>query len=113
VSLTLHFSVYDLRLTFLKEFWDKATRLHCKIYFAEQFSALRKNCGVEDVFVKALSRCYKWDATGGKSGSVFMKSRDDRFVIKQLSRLEMDALYKFAPAYFEYMSQAFFHEVSG
>ncbi len=68
---------------------------------------------MEDVFVKALSRCYKWDATGGKSGSVFMKSRDDRFVIKQLSRLEMDALYKFAPAYFEYMSQAFFHEVSG
>ena len=40
-----------------------------------------------------------------------MKSRDDRFIIKQLGRLEMDALYKFAPAYFEYMSQAFFHEL--
>ncbi|KAJ3046413.1 1-phosphatidylinositol-3-phosphate 5-kinase [Rhizophlyctis rosea] len=35
----------------------------------------------------------------------------DRYVVKQLSRLEMDSLYKFAPAYFEYMSQAFFHEL--
>jgi 1-phosphatidylinositol-3-phosphate 5-kinase len=94
------------------QFWDKTARLSCKIFFAEQFSALRQNCGVEDMFVKSLARCIKWDATGGKSGSIFMKTRDDRFVIKQLSRMEMDALYKFAPAYFEYMSHAFFHEAS-
>jgi 1-phosphatidylinositol-3-phosphate 5-kinase len=93
------------------QFWDKASKLNCKIFFAEQFSALRKNCGVEDYFVKSLARCLKWDVSGGKSGSTFLKTRDDRFVIKQLSRLEMDALYKFAPAYFEYMSQAFFHEL--
>jgi len=28
-----------------------------------------------------------------------------------MSRYEMDAFVKFAPAYFEYMSQAFFHEL--
>lgn len=37
---------------------------------------------------------------------------DDRFIIKEISRLEMDALLVFAPAYFDYMSKAFFHGVS-
>jgi len=36
---------------------------------------------------------------------------DDRLVVKQMSRYEMDAFVKFAPSYFEYMSQAFFHEL--
>jgi hypothetical protein len=37
---------------------------------------------------------------------------DDRFIIKEISRLEMDALLRFAPAYFEYMSKAIFQGVS-
>lgn len=37
---------------------------------------------------------------------------DDRFIAKEISRLEMDALLRFAPAYFEYMSKAIFHGVS-
>jgi hypothetical protein len=89
--------------------------MHCKIFFAEQFDALRRNCGVDDIFEQSLARCIKWDVTGGKSGSVFLKTRDNwyiihymRLVVKQLTRLEMDALYKFAPSYFEYMSQGEF-----
>jgi len=31
---------------------------------------------------------------------------DDRFIAKEVSKLEMDALTKFAPAYFEYMRRA-------
>jgi hypothetical protein len=41
-----------------------------------------------------------------------MKTRDDWLVVKQLSPIELESLVSFAPAYFEYMSQAFFHEVS-
>ncbi|KAI8996739.1 hypothetical protein BC832DRAFT_297099 [Gaertneriomyces semiglobifer] len=93
------------------QFWDGPTRMSCKIFFAEQFEALRRNCGVDENFIQSLARCMRWDALGGKSGSTFLKTRDDRLIIKQLSRLEMDALYKFAPAYFEYMSQAIFHEL--
>lgn len=99
-------------IEFGTEFWDGPTRMNCKIFFAEQFEALRHNCGIDEIFVQSLARCMRWDALGGKSGSTFLKTRDDRLIIKQLSRLEMDALYKFAPAYFEYMSQAIFHEVS-
>ncbi|KAJ3029837.1 1-phosphatidylinositol-3-phosphate 5-kinase [Rhizophlyctis rosea] len=93
------------------QFWDGTTRMNCKIFFAEQFDALRRNCGCDETFVQSLARCVRWDTGGGKSGSTFLKTRDDRYVVKQLSRPEMDALYKFAPAYFEYMSQAFFHEL--
>ncbi|KAJ3300300.1 1-phosphatidylinositol-3-phosphate 5-kinase [Borealophlyctis nickersoniae] len=93
------------------QFWDGPTRMNCKIFFAEQFDALRRNCGCDETYVQSLARCIKWEALGGKSGSAFLKTRDDRMIVKQLSRLEMDALYKFAPAYFEYMSQAFFHEL--
>lgn len=89
------------------QFWDGNTRLHCKVFFAEQFDALRRNCGVDEIFEQSLARCIKWDAAGGKSGSVFLKTRDNWLVVKQLTKLEMDALYKFAPSYFEYMSQGF------
>ncbi|OAJ42226.1 hypothetical protein BDEG_25711 [Batrachochytrium dendrobatidis JEL423] len=93
------------------QFWDGPTRMHCKVFFAEQFDALRRNCGADEQYVQSLARCIKWEASGGKSGSTFLKTRDDWLVAKQLSRPEMDALYKFAPEYFEYMSRAFFHEL--
>ncbi|KAI8619289.1 hypothetical protein BC830DRAFT_1104814 [Chytriomyces sp. MP71] len=93
------------------EFLDGPTKLECRVYFAEQFDALRKNCGFEDGFLQSLARCNHWDALGGKSGSAFMKTRDDRLILKQLSKIEMEALIKFAPFYFTYMSEAFFHQL--
>jgi 1-phosphatidylinositol-3-phosphate 5-kinase len=36
---------------------------------------------------------------------------DDRFIAKEISRLEMDALTKFAPAYFEYTRKGFAGQV--
>ncbi|KAJ3322288.1 1-phosphatidylinositol-3-phosphate 5-kinase [Boothiomyces sp. JEL0866] len=87
------------------QFWDGASKFHCKIYFAEKFDALRRNCGVSDIFEQSLARC------GGKSGSFFMKTRDDWLVVKKISQIELEALISFSPAYFEYLSQAFFHEL--
>ncbi len=54
----------------------------------------------------------KWNADGGKSGSAFLQSLDERFIAKEVSRLEMDALTRFAPSYFEYMRQSLQHSVS-
>ena len=87
------------------EFESGSTRLWCKILFAEQFDALRRTCACDVSVVESLSRCFKWDSSGGKSGSAFLKTRDHRLVVKQLSRFEMDAFSKFAPQYFAYMSQ--------
>lgn len=89
------------------EFEAGSSTISCRIFFAEQFAALRQACQCEDGFIESLARCAKFDASGGKSGSAFLKTKDDRFIVKEISRYEMDALTKFAPAYFEYTSTAF------
>jgi 1-phosphatidylinositol-3-phosphate 5-kinase len=36
---------------------------------------------------------------------------DERFVIKQISRVELQMFLDFAPAYFEYMAKAYYHNL--
>lgn len=95
----------------LLAFLDGTTMLYCKIFYMEQFHALRKSSGCEYSYIQSLARCMKWDATGGKSGSSFLKTRDDRFIMKQLSKVELEAFIKFAPHYFQYMHQAIYQKV--
>lgn len=92
-------------------FVDSSARMQCKIFFAEQFDAVRRKCGVADRIVESLSRCLKWDSKGGKTKSVFLKTLDDRLVLKSLSPIETQAFLKFAPAYFNIMAEALFHEL--
>ncbi|WAQ84749.1 hypothetical protein PtA15_5A322 [Puccinia triticina] len=77
----------------------------CKVFFMHQFEALRKTLICNDI-VESLARCHKWDASGGKSGQKFLKTKDERYLIKGISKAELEALTKFAPAYFEYLSSA-------
>ncbi|ORX40062.1 hypothetical protein BD324DRAFT_254115 [Kockovaella imperatae] len=88
------------------DFESGSSTIFCRIFFAEKFSQLREACECETSFVESLSRCVQFDASGGKSGSAFLKTKDDRFIAKEISRLEMDALTKFAPAYFDYTRNA-------
>ncbi|KAK3841577.1 MAG: hypothetical protein J3R72DRAFT_153557 [Linnemannia gamsii] len=92
-------------------FLDGSTMLYCKIFYMEQFHALRKAAGCEYSYIQSLARCMKWDTSGGKSGSAFLKTRDDRFIMKQLSKVELEAFIKFAPHYFKYMQEAIYHKV--
>jgi 1-phosphatidylinositol-3-phosphate 5-kinase len=93
------------------QFQEGPAKMLCKIFYAEQFDAVRRKCGVSERFVESLSRCMKWDSKGGKTKSVFLKTLDDRFVLKSLSPIETQAFLKFAPAYFQIMSEALFHEL--
>lgn len=88
-----------------------SVRATCKIFYAESFDALRRKCDVSGRFVESLSRCAKWDSKGGKTKSLFLKTLDDRFVIKSLQEVEMRAFTKFAPDYFAFMSHTLFHGV--
>ncbi len=49
-------------------------------------------------------RCRKWAASGGKSNAYFAKTRDDRYIVKSLSKAEKASFLDFAPAYFEYLA---------
>ncbi|KAI1209219.1 uncharacterized protein F4807DRAFT_427631 [Annulohypoxylon truncatum] len=93
------------------QFTEGTARMFVKILYAEQFDALRRKCGVADRIVESLSRCLKWDSKGGKTKSVFLKTQDDRLVMKSLSPVETAAFLKFAPAYFSLMAEALFHDL--
>lgn len=76
--------------------------------YASEFSHLRGQCCPSEVdYIASLSRCRKWDAKGGKSKSLFAKTLDDRFIIKEIQRTEFDSFLKFGPNYFEYMEQCY------
>ena len=93
------------------DFESGSSTIFCRIFFAEKFAQLRAQCACEDTIVESLARCLQFDASGGKSGSAFLKTKDDRFIAKEISRYEMDALTRFAPAYFDYMRNAIQCEV--
>ncbi|KAH7930487.1 hypothetical protein BV22DRAFT_65990 [Leucogyrophana mollusca] len=80
--------------------------ISCTVLYPEQFDALRRTYDCEKSMVESLARCVKWDTSGGKSGSAFLKTRDDRFIAKELSRAELQTMETFAPAYFDYMASA-------
>ncbi|PWN29553.1 hypothetical protein BDZ90DRAFT_230421 [Jaminaea rosea] len=91
------------------DFESGASRFHCRILFAEQFDALRRCCGCQSTLISSLARCVKWDSSGGKSGMTFLKTRDDRLVLKQLSASELTGFSTFAPHYFAHMAECLMH----
>lgn len=93
------------------QFQEGQAKMLCKVFYAEQFDALRRKCGIADRIVESLSRCMKWDSKGGKTKSLFLKTLDERFILKSLSTTETQAFLKFAPDYFQIMSEALFHEL--
>ncbi|KAJ4165113.1 hypothetical protein LMH87_006760 [Akanthomyces muscarius] len=93
------------------QFKEGAAVMTCKIFYAEQFDALRRKCGIAGRIVESLSRCMKWDSRGGKTRSVFLKTLDDRLVLKSLSPIETSAFLNFAPGYFSIMAEALFHDL--
>lgn len=105
---------------------DAGTQLTCKIYFATQFDELRSKCleapknessnnspsfsrkcdEVRQYFARSLSQSKRWDARGGKSGSKFNKTVDDRFILKEMSKHDIGEFEKFASNYFEYIDES-------
>ena len=93
------------------QFSEGSAKMLCKVFYAEQFDAVRRKCGVSERIVESLSRCAKWDSKGGKTKSIFLKTLDDRFILKSLSQIETQAFLRFAPAYFRIMSESLFHQM--
>ncbi|KAH7281274.1 hypothetical protein KP509_36G038800 [Ceratopteris richardii] len=106
------FNLQYLKATHVKVSFTEEDKPHGMVkfmvtcYYAKQFDALRKTCCSDQMdFVRSLCRCKKWGAQGGKSNVFFAKTKDDRFVIKQVTKTELESFIKFAPAYFKYLSE--------
>ncbi|XP_028292935.1 1-phosphatidylinositol 3-phosphate 5-kinase isoform X2 [Gouania willdenowi] len=98
-SLNSHFEL---------QFSDANAKFYCRIYYAHEFHRMREEVmeSSEDDFVRSLTHCVNWQARGGKSGAVFYATEDDRFILKQMPRLEVQSFLDFAPHYFTYISGA-------
>ncbi|XP_066542381.1 1-phosphatidylinositol 3-phosphate 5-kinase isoform X7 [Hoplias malabaricus] len=90
------------------QFSDASAKFYCRIYYAEEFHKMREEVmeSTEDDFIRSLSHCVNWQARGGKSGAVFYATEDDRFILKQMPRLEVQSFLDFAPNYFTYITGA-------
>uniref|UniRef100_H2ZJY5 PIPK domain-containing protein n=1 Tax=Ciona savignyi TaxID=51511 RepID=H2ZJY5_CIOSA len=89
------------------QFSDPTTKFYCKIYFAMEFKELRDQLvESEEAYMGSLARCARWAARGGKSGSAFHKTLDDRLVIKQMSRFELQSFLDVAPSYMSHITTA-------
>eukprot|EP00249_Psilotum_nudum_P017076 c26143_g1_i3 orf=140-2629(-) len=96
-----------IRVSFTDDSSQEKMKYTVTCYYAKQFDALRKKCCSSDMaFIRSLCRCKKWRAQGGKSNVFFAKTSDDRFVIKQVTKTELESFIKFAPEYFKYLSDA-------
>ncbi|QQP37864.1 FYVE finger-containing phosphoinositide kinase_ putative, partial [Caligus rogercresseyi] len=81
------------------EFTDKENaQFYCNAYFAWEFERLREEILVNPKdYVQSLAECEPWKTSGGKSGLHFYKTKDDRFILKEMSGVEFNCFQEFAP----------------
>lgn len=55
------------------------TNFFCRVIFLERFDNLRTRCGLsgDEGFIESLARCVKWESSGGKSKSAFLKTKGE------------------------------------
>ncbi|XP_016042379.1 1-phosphatidylinositol 3-phosphate 5-kinase isoform X7 [Erinaceus europaeus] len=90
------------------QFSDANAKFYCRLYYAGEFHKMREVIlgSSEEDFIRSLSHSSPWQARGGKSGAVFYATEDDRFILKQMPRLEVQSFLDFAPHYFNYITNA-------
>ena len=79
-----------------------------KVHYAEQFEQFRNLifANGEEKYIQSLAHSSPWYPQGGKSGASFFRTDDERFVLKTLSRFELDYFKKCAQKYIDYVSVA-------
>ncbi|KFK32060.1 hypothetical protein AALP_AA6G194500 [Arabis alpina] len=76
--------------------------------YAEDFCDFRKHCGFSELeYIDSLSRCEQRNATDGKEKSMFFKTLNDMFIIKEIKSIEYESFVKFGPEYFKYMKDTY------
>lgn len=80
-------------------------------YCAEQFNFLRslilKGSKGQQQFKELLWSCIPWVAPGGKSASTFMKTINDQFILKEMSKRELQSFLSIADEYFNYIKESY------
>jgi len=84
-----------------------STPLRATILYPAPFAALRERfCeGGDAAFIQSLRQASTWNSgRGGVSGSTFLKTVDDRYLLKAVPKSEFWAFHERAPTYFQFVS---------
>lgn len=111
---------------------DAFAKFYCCVYFAEPFRRLRSavltdgnasnretvrrllpsgeesslTWAAEELYIHSIANCIPWNAIGGKSGSTFSKTQNQRFILKEVSKGELNHFITFARDYVAYVERA-------
>lgn len=89
---------------------DSNAKFYCCVYFAEHFRRFRAHIfgssNSEELYIRSLTNCVLWKARGGKSGLTFCKTVNDRFILKEMSKPELQSFLNIAGYYFDYCTRA-------
>eukprot|EP00817_Percolomonadidae_sp_ATCC50343_P007771 CAMPEP_0117432708 /NCGR_PEP_ID=MMETSP0758-20121206/12147_1 /TAXON_ID=63605 /ORGANISM="Percolomonas cosmopolitus, Strain AE-1 (ATCC 50343)" /LENGTH=384 /DNA_ID=CAMNT_0005222797 /DNA_START=1522 /DNA_END=2672 /DNA_ORIENTATION=+ len=115
---TMEQRIRDKELNHLDDsFISEQTGASVKIiaYYFRQFHALRQAvCDTpelgEDTLAHAMALSMIWKPTGGKSASTFIKTWDNRFVLKDLQRIELQSFNDNGIKYFEHIADSLFED---
>lgn len=102
------YSLQDIHSEIYHSF-HKSLDFSVKIIFANQFEALRKiYCGSYVDFINSIFKSEVWsDNSGGKTKSAFLKSHDQKYVIKVVKSSEVKMFETMGDSYFEYICRSF------
>lgn len=73
ISMSLVVAAHPCDLT-IAAFESGGLTISCTVLYPEQFDALRRTYDCDKSMIESLARCVKWNASGGKSGSAFLKT---------------------------------------
>mgnify|MGYP001207303608 CR=1 FL=1 len=97
------------------EYHNVSCKFICHTFWATQFRAIRAvflQDETDEGFIRSLALSATWNAQGGKSGAAFSKSLDGRFVVKCISRTELQMFLEIATEYFKYLADTYVYTKS-
>lgn len=80
---------------------------YCGTEFERIRSFMIQNPDGERDFRECIWSCIPWSAPGGKSGSTFFKTSNDQFILKQMTKTELQSFLSIADSYFAYIEESY------
>lgn len=103
--IEVHERMFDISAKMTKK-TSNVVSIDVTFLYPNEFEMLRRKKQIPlDLFIESVTGAESWLASGGKSGSPFMRSFNDLIVIKKVTLKEFMAFKKFLPKYFTHLHE--------
>ena len=115
-SFDMSFSTFDFSdvpgKSDLIRLYGPSVAFHVKVYYVRQFQAMRCYlCPSFLDFVLSMSRSEEEQQHLGKSGAIFFRSNDGKYIGKLIDEREFNMFADMAPNYFRHTCKSFYHNM--